>query len=102
MSVGSSQPFRPAGTASLSASITTANVALTGGGDSVLVTNAASGIAFVRFGTDMTVAATSADTPVPAGARLLLGVNPLITTAAAILASGSGAIFFTRGDGSIY
>ena len=100
MSTGSSQPFRPAGTASLAAGTASANVALPVGGDSLLVTNSASAVAFVRLGSDPSVAATTGDTPVLPGARMLLGVNPLINTAAAILAAGSGTVFFTRGDGS--
>jgi hypothetical protein len=100
MSIGSSQPFRPAGTASLAAGTASASVALAGGGDSLLVTNASAATAFVRLGADPTVAATAADMPVLPNGRALLGVNPLITYAAALLTTGSGTVFFTRGDGS--
>jgi len=54
----------------------------------------------VRFGADASVAATAADMPVLPGARVMLAANPLITYAAAALASGSGSVLFTRGDGS--
>ena len=64
--------------------------------------NAASAVAFIRFGADPTLAAASSDTPLPAGGRMLFGVNPLITYGAAVLATGSGTVFFTRGDGSTY
>jgi hypothetical protein len=30
----------------------------------------------------------------------MIAINPLITSAAAVLSSGSGTILFTRGDGS--
>lgn len=102
MSIGSTQPFRPAGTVTVSATTTSAAQALAGGGDSVLVTNAAGAIAFVRFGADPSVTASSADVPVLADGQILLGVNGLIGYAAAVLQSGTGSVFFTRGDGSTY
>jgi len=100
MAIGSIQPFRPAGTASLSAGTGSASVALGGGGESVVVTNTAGALAYVRFGADPSVAATAADMPVLPGTRVMLAANPLITHAAAILVSGSGGVLFTRGDGS--
>jgi len=100
MAIGSIQPFGPAGTVSLAAATSSASVALAGGGESVVVTNTAAALAFVRFGADPTVAASAADMPVLPGARVMLAANPLITYAAAVLASGTGAVLFTRGDGS--
>jgi hypothetical protein len=38
--------------------------------------------------------------PVLPNARVMLAVNSLIAYAAAVLASGSGAVLLTRGDGS--
>ena len=66
MAIGSIMPFRPTGTVSLAASTASANAALAGGGDSVVVTNTTASLAYVRFGADATVAATTADMP---GAR---------------------------------
>ena len=100
MAIGSITPFRPTGTVSLSAGVTTAAVQLSGGGDSVVVTNPCSSLAYVRFGADSTVAASAIDMPVMANSRIMLSVNGLISHAAAILSSGSGTILFTRGDGS--
>lgn len=100
MAIGSTQPFRPAGTASLSAGTSSASVALAGGGETVVVTNTTTALAYVRFGADASVAATAADMPVLPGARVMLAANPLITYAAAALASGNGSVLFTRGDGS--
>ena len=65
-----------------------------------MVTNTTTSLAFVRFGADATVSASAADMPVLAGSKAMIGINPLITSAAAVLSSGSGAILFTRGDGS--
>lgn len=100
MPIGSTQPFRPAGTATLAASTSSASVALAGGGDAVVVTNTTNALAYVRFGADPSVTASIADMPVLANSRMILSINPLITYAAAVLTSGSGAILLTSGDGS--
>ena len=75
-------------------------MALAGGGEFVVITNTTAALAFVRFGADPSVSASSADMPILAGSRAMLAANPLITYVAAVLASGSGAILFTRGDGA--
>ena len=100
MAIGSITPFRPTGTVSLGAGTSSAAVALAGGGDSVVVTNTSASLAYVRFGADPSVTASSADMPVMANSRVMLSVNSLVTYAAAVLASGSGGVLFTRGDGS--
>jgi hypothetical protein len=103
MSIGSTQPFRASGTTQVSAGTASAKVALSGGGEAVLIYNAAAAVAFVRFGTNSSLQASPTDTPVPPGSRMLMHVGgPFVTTAAAILASGSGTVFFTRGDGTVY
>jgi len=102
MSTGSTQPFRPAGTASIAASTTVASVALAGGGNAVLVYNATGATAFFRLGGASGLTATSFDTPVPAGARMLVGGGPFVNHAAVILSSGSGTVYFTLGDGDTY
>ena len=68
MANGSITPFRPTGTASLSASTSSAAVLLVGGGDSVVVTNTSASLAYVRFGADPSVSASNADMPVMANA----------------------------------
>lgn len=100
MANGSIAPFRPTGTASLSATTSSAAVALAGGGDSVVVTNTTASLAYIRFGSDSSVSASAADMPIMASSRIMLGVNSLVRYAAAVLASGTGTILFTRGDGS--
>jgi len=102
MSTGSTQPFRVSGNATLAAGTASANVPLTGNGEAVLVFNASAAVAFVRFGMDATVVAGPADTPVPAGARMLIHAGSFALTAAALLSAGSGTVFFTRGDGTTY
>ncbi len=101
MATGSIKPFVPSSTASLASTTTSSNVALSIGGDSVVVTNAAATIAYVRFGSDGTVVASATDMPVLPNSRVLLALNPLISHAAAVLVSGAGNVLFTRGDGSI-
>ena len=100
MAIGSIQPFRPTGTVSMTTGTASASIALAGGGETVVVTNTATTLGFVRFGADPSVTATAADMPVLPGSRVMLAANPLITYAAAMLLSGSGSLFFTRGDGS--
>ena len=100
MPLGSVSPFRPTGTATLSVSSVSTNVPLSGGGDSVVVTNSTSNLAYVRFGSDPSIAASTMDMPILANSQAILSINSLIRYAAAISASGSGAILFSRGDGS--
>lgn len=100
MPLGSVSPFRPTGTSSVSVGSVSANSSLLGGGDSVVVTNTTSALAYIRFGSDPTVTASVADMPILASSRLILSVNSLISYAAAISPSGSGPILFSRGDGS--
>ena len=100
MPLGSVSPFRPTGTVSVSVGSTSTNAPLAGGGDSVVVTNTASALAYIRFGSDPTVAATTADMPILPTSRLILSVNSLITYAAVVAPSGSGLVLFSRGDGS--
>ena len=101
MPVGSVSPFRPVGTTSISATGSSSNVLLAAGGDTVVVTNASASLAYVRFGADSTVAASTSDMPVLPNSVVILSVNSLITHAAAITPSGSGTILFSRGDGSV-
>jgi hypothetical protein len=100
MAIGSINPFRPTGTVSLNAGIASATVQLTGGGDSVVVTNPTASLAYVRFGADPSVSASPVDMPVMANSKVMLAVNGLVGYAAAVFATGSGSILFTRGDGS--
>lgn len=102
MSIGSALPFRPTGTAAVAASSGAAATALSGGGSSVLVYNGAGAVAFVRFGMAGMSPATTGDLPVPPGARMLVDAGRLVTEAGAVLASGTGTVYFTRGDGSVY
>ena len=100
MATGSVTPFRPTGTVSINAGTTSASVPLTGGGDSIVVTNISASLAYIRFGADPSVTASTTDMPVLPNTHVMLAVNSLITYAAAMLASGSGAILLSRGDGS--
>ncbi len=100
MAIGSITPFRPTGTVSLAAGTSSTAVALAGGGDSVVVTNTSTSLAYVRFGGDSSVSASVADMPVMANSQVMLSVTWLVRYAAAVLTAGSGTILFTRGDGS--
>lgn len=100
MAVGAVSPFRPTGTATMSAGTTSISVPLAGGGDSVVVTNTAGSVAYVRFGADPSVTASQSDMPVLPNTRIMLCINALVGYAAGVLTSGSGTLLFTRGDGS--
>lgn len=100
MAVGAVSPFRPTGTVALNAGTSPGSVRLVGGGDSVVVTNTSGSLAYVRFGADPSVGASPADMPVLPNSRVMLGINQLVDYAAGILATGSGSLLFTRGDGS--
>jgi hypothetical protein len=100
MPLGSVSPFRPTGTVSVSVGSTSANAQLSGGGDSVVVTNTTNSLAYIRFGSDPSITASTTDMPILANSRLILSVNSLISYAAAISPSASGIVLFSRGDGS--
>lgn len=102
MSTGANQPFRPAGTVVALATTTAANVALAGGGGAVLVYNSSTATAFFRLGAASGLTATNTDTPVPPGARMLVDAGPFVRNAAVVLSSGTGTVYFTRGDGDTY
>ncbi len=101
MPLGSVSPFRPTGTVGVSVGAVSSNACLAGGGDSVVVTNTTTALAFIRFGSDPTISASITDMPILPASRLILSINSLISYAAAISPSGSGSILFSRGDGSI-
>jgi hypothetical protein len=101
MPIGSVSPFRPTGTVSLSANSVSANIRLSGGGDSIVVTNTSGGLAYVKFGSDQTVLATTSDMPILPNNQLIFSVNSLISYVAAISPTGSGIVLFSRGDGSV-
>jgi hypothetical protein len=77
-----------------------ASIKLAGNGESVLITNATSSLAYVRFGSDATVQATTGDTPVLPNSQILLSCSHMISYSATVLGSGTGLVMFTRGNGS--
>jgi hypothetical protein len=84
------------------ASTTTSTAVLAGGGHAVLVYNATGATAFFRLGASPALTATTADTPVPPGARMLVDAGPFVNQVAVVLGSGTGAVYFTLGDGDTY
>ena len=102
MATGSTQPLMVSATATLAAGTSSSNVALAGSGEAVLVYNATGVLAFIRFGMDASVVASSADMPIPPGSRMLIHAGEFSKTVAAILTSGSGNLYFSRGQGTVY
>lgn len=95
-------PFRPAGgsTVNINVTSTTANVQVTAssGMQQVRIMNDGTATAWIRFGTDNTVVATTSNMPVPAGGvEVLSHQGPLWV--AAIAAGSTGKIYFTPGEG---
>jgi hypothetical protein len=76
------------------------NIQLAGAGETLLITNPTSSLAYIRFGSDPSVQCTTLDTPLLPNSKILLRCGPLVLYCAAMLGSGSGLIMFTRGDGS--
>lgn len=101
MSVGAVQPFQPSYTVSLAAGTAAVSQTLPPAGTSVLVTNAAADYVFVRLGVAGVVAAPN-DTPVPAGARMLLHAPEAVSAISVLLNSGTGTVFVSRGTGTAY
>ncbi|GAB0115324.1 hypothetical protein [Acidisoma sp. C75] len=102
MASGSIAAFTPEATVTISASTTSTAILLGGAGPSLLVFNATASTAFLRLGAGLQTTASLADLPIPAGGRVLLGVSATVTAAAALLSSGSGTLYLTRGSGSAY
>jgi hypothetical protein len=100
MAIGSTSAFRPSGSIGLTVSTIAAATLLPGGGESVLITNPTTALAYIKFGSDNSVTATNADMPILPNSRCLLSVNALITYVSLLLSSGSGTLYATRGDGS--
>jgi hypothetical protein len=100
LSIGAINPFQPVSSVAMASSTISSNVQLAGAGESLLITNPTSSLAYVRFGSDPTVQATTGDTPILPNSRILLHCGYFVSYCAAVLGSGSGVIIFTRGDGS--
>lgn len=92
-------PFSPiGGTVNVSATTSSSRVALTLGGNSLVVYNSAASIAFVKLGSSTVDAATATSVPIAAGSTRVFALGSE-THAAAILASGTGTVYFTTGNG---
>jgi len=101
---GSTQPFRASATVTVSVAGAAAGASLPGGGDSLLVFNPNADIAFIAFG----MGAVTADVtgiPIPPGGTRLLGITPYVNAVSAVISAtgdGSGEVYFSRGEGSVY
>jgi hypothetical protein len=100
LSNGATNPFQPVATVAQASGTVSTSIKLAGGGDSVLITNAAPSLAYVRFGSDPTVQATTGDTPVLPNSQILFGCGHFVSYCATVLGSGTGMVMFTRGNGS--
>lgn len=95
-------PFTPGATATLAVGVASANVALPpGAGTRFLLQNAGTQQFFFVAG-NSSVAATSAGTPLVAGASKVFTLDPAATNIAAIMGGGgtSSVLYVTRGEGN--
>lgn len=99
MASGMVQPFRPTGgTVAAVASSGGATATLPAGGDSLLVTNGGSVVAFVRVGD--AAAASVVDVPVMPSGSVLLDIGPNVQSASVATLASSATVYLTRGTGS--
>jgi hypothetical protein len=74
------------------------------GGSAIQIANTATSWAYVNFGAirdaqTVTAATVAASYPVAPGAMVVVSVDPEVNGASVILASGTGNVIFTRGNG---
>lgn len=98
MATGSVTPFNPITTVTVAASTTAAQATGLPITDSILVFNETAAVAFVIIGPGN---ASTGNTPIAAGGRQLF-MGSLGSTASVILASGTGNVYFTAGNGTAY
>jgi hypothetical protein len=91
-------PFRPSFSASIAAGTTHARVFLGGAGRWVRATNASNATAVIGFGDDRASAPPVCEVVVPAGRSVLVQLPVAATHVGAVLGSGPGGIFLTRGE----
>lgn len=97
-------PFtpQPGGNVTVSATTTSSASAIGAGSglSQVAIKNAGSNTAFIKFGTDNTVTATSADFPILPGEANLLTKSEAHTYIAAITGSSTTTLYVTPGAGA--
>ncbi|GAN79781.1 hypothetical protein [Acidocella aminolytica] len=107
MAVGANQPFKGVDSQAIACTGAPANAALPGSGESVLIYNAGTVVAFVLFGGN----AASVSEPqtyglaIPPGGSRLLGVSKFdnfIGAAFAADGTGTGTLYVSRGSGTVY
>lgn len=102
MSSGSNPPFVQSGVVTIAASTTSAAAPLPGGGDGTLVvTNNATGLAWITVGAGAAGAAIAGTGyPVLPGTHRIIGGGAVATWVAAILTTGLGPVYVETGTGS--
>jgi hypothetical protein len=99
MATGQTVPFTPLATVTVAATTTASTPAAVQASDSLLVFNSSAAVAFVSLnGT----ASAANGTPVPAGGRQLFANGSLGNKVSVVLASGTGRVFLTAGQGTAY
>src|SRR6185369_15755175 len=94
-------PMSPAGTVSLEVTNSSGNVALSTAGPNaqVMITSAPGGaVAFVKFGSNSSVTATTSDTPILPGSIQVFSIGAA-TYVAGITGASTATLYFTSGIG---
>lgn len=96
--------FRPFSNTSISLANTSANASLgtiQPMGRQIMVTSpSANPLCFIKLGSGASLAATTSDTPILPGTVQTFGVIDVDDHIAAIVASGTGTLYITIGDGN--
>jgi hypothetical protein len=92
--------FTQHGITNIAAGTTSVAATLNGVGDTAVVTNQSTGLAWVSFGASAQTAVAGQGYPVVAGGQRLIGIGGLVTQAAAILATGSATVTIEVGHGA--
>jgi len=96
---GTNPPFKQASLTVLGATTASAGGPLAGGGDTAMITNATTGVAWVTFGTGSATAVLGSGTPVLPGAMRAVAWHPSANVVAVILSAGSGVVAVETGTG---
>jgi hypothetical protein len=103
LSSGSNPPFSQSGVATIAASTTSASALLPAAGDVLVVSNPTAAVAWIAVGGGVTpgTAVAGAGYPVLPAGRRIIGIGSLVTWVAAVLSTGSGAVYVETGTGSM-
>ena len=104
MAVGSVQPFILSGAVSVAAtgSVGVGSLPLGAVGDVMVVTNTSAAAAYVAFGGNVAAIGGSSTSVILPGSKRVFAWNAYMAGASVLLASGTGAVVFELGSGTVF